>query len=215
MQRRPLLLCFAATGAAGLLGSVAIERPDGRVCSRVPPAFADGYTRLSFAADANRNIMRQHGAVAASAALAAAIRFSRDLDGSAGTEPIPPKVREALLPYFPAESLDRVRWTVAGRRASLGSALAGLSHYNGAVTLDNVVVFTNRRAAHLPGLWAHEMTHVRQYESLGLDTFARCYALDWERLEAEARANAVHVAADRATSRWHRSGPGRRRLNDS
>lgn len=215
MQRRPLLLCFAATGAAGLLGSVTIERSDGGLCTRVPPAFADGHTGLGVAAGANRNIVREHGAVAASAALAAAIRFSRDLDGSAGTEPVPPEVREALRPYFPAESLDRVRWTVAGRRASLGAVLAGWSHYNGAVTFDNVVVFTNRRAAHLPGLWAHEMTHVRQYEALGLDTFARCYALDWERLEAEARANAAYVTADRATLRWYRSDLGRRRLSDS
>ncbi len=206
MQRRPLLMCFIATGAVGCLGLWPIEPLEPKTCMRTPAAFADGYSQLELdTASPAAQIIRQHGAIAASAALAAAIRFSRDLDEGAGTEPMPPAVRRALLPYFPAESLDRVRWTVAGRRASLGSALAGWSHYNGAVTLDDVVVFTNRHAAHLVGLWAHEMTHVRQYEALGLDTFARCYALDWEGLEAEAAANAEHVLADRSRHlRMHR-----------
>lgn len=132
----------------------------------------------------------------ASTALAVGIRLSHANDMTAG-QPIPEHFRRALAPYFPRKTLERVRWTVAGRRLSIGTLWAKLLRGDGAVTLDNLVVFTSGRAATRVGLWAHELTHVRQYEVLGLDAFARCYAAAPAALERQARWNANRIQTER------------------
>jgi hypothetical protein len=133
---------------------------------------------------------------AAGAALAKAIRFSRMRARAAATFPIPPLLRERLAPYFPAAMLEKVRYSLAGRRVSLGSALASWHLKEGAVTLDDTVVFTNARAAADLRLWAHELTHVQQYDELGVDGFGRLYAFDWQLVEREAQANAEAIVTD-------------------
>lgn len=133
---------------------------------------------------------------AAGTALAQAIQFSRAQARGAATFPVPPALRERLAPYFPGPLLDKVRYNLAGRRVSLGSVLATWYYREGAVTLDDTVVFTNDHAAADIGLWAHELTHVQQYDELGVDGFSRLYAFNWQMLEREARANAGAVVAD-------------------
>lgn len=137
---------------------------------------------------------------AAGAALAKAIRFSRMRARAAATFPIPPLLRERLAPYFPAALLDKVRYNLAGRRVSVGSALAAWHLQEGAVTLDDTVVFTNARAAADLRLWAHELTHVQQYDELGIDGFGRLYAFNWQLVEREAQANADAIVTDLKTS---------------
>lgn len=133
---------------------------------------------------------------AAGSALAQAIRFSRMRARAAATFPIPPLLRERLAPYFSAALLDKVRYNLAGRRVSLGSALASWHLQEGAVTLDDTVVFTNAGAAADLRLWAHELTHVQQYDELGVDGFSRLYAFNWRLVEREAQANAEAIVAD-------------------
>ncbi|SFP40070.1 eCIS core domain-containing protein [Sphingomonas rubra] len=140
-------------------------------------------------------------------ALAQAIRFSRRQARTASPQPIPRAIAEALKDYFPSHTLRRVRWTTAGRRISLGTVLAGWYYREGAVTLDEVVVFSNPNTAKDVQLWAHELVHVRQYEEVGIDRFARLYVGSWPVLEQQARDNAAIIAREV----WKRTVPSRPR----
>lgn len=137
---------------------------------------------------------RNGGEHAAGTALAAAIRFSRDRAREAHVRTLSPEIARRLGPFFPAATLSRVRWTLAGRRVSLGTVLAGWYYREGAVSLDDTVVFSNMNTARNLELWAHELTHVRQMEELGLDDFALLYVADWRHLEEQARQNAATIA---------------------
>ena len=44
-------------------------------------------------------------------------------------------------------------------------------------------------------VWAHELTHVIQYEQLGIETFAFEYSYDFTDLENQARDNASRTMA--------------------
>lgn len=129
-------------------------------------------------------------------ALAASIRLSRAQARSAGVQPPPETVRRTLAAYFPTINLAAVGWTLTARRLQLGSELTGWYATEGAVTLHDVVVFSDRRTAANLWLWAHELTHVEQYLRLGLDGFAARYAADWRSLEREATDNAFRITAD-------------------
>lgn len=145
------------------------------------------------------------GADLAGDALAGSIRYSRSQARSGTVRRMPAGLVARLDPYFPADTLERVRWSVAGRRApSLGTVLAGWYFREGAVTLDDTIVFSSERAAEGLELWSHELTHVRQYEELGVRKFARLYVLNWPVLERQAYANASRIAAlegDRSRTR--------------
>jgi hypothetical protein len=62
-----------------------------------------------------------------------------------------------------------------------------------AVTLGDVIIFRDAQHAADPLLWAHELTHVEQYERLGMATFARQYLQQGWVLEQEAIANASKI----------------------
>ena len=56
-----------------------------------------------------------------------------------------------------------------------------------AMTLDDVIVFQDRRAAlEDPKLWAHELKHVMQFAEWGVAGFATRYLRDYEAVESEA-----------------------------
>ena len=57
-----------------------------------------------------------------------------------------------------------------------------------AVTLINVVVFRGPTEADDPSIWAHELTHVDQYQSWGVHSFAVQYTRNWQRVENPAYA---------------------------
>ena len=130
----------------------------------------------------------------AAAALARSIVLSKRNTLAAGAKPIPPNFREALEGHFPPNVLNEVRWSLAGRRVDLGSVLARWALTEGAVTLDDVVVFTSDVGAGNIKLWAHELTHVVQYRELGIRDFSRLYTANWRLLEGRARRNATLVA---------------------
>lgn len=128
-------------------------------------------------------------------ALAASIRFSRGQALNQGVQPIPPHIRAQLSPYMPANILDKVRWTTANGRVSLDTILAQGFNQSGAVTLDDVVVFSSPGLAtgnslNNVELWAHELTHVIQYQNMGVETFAFNYSVNSGGIEAQARDNA-------------------------
>jgi len=144
-------------------------------------------------------------------ALAATIRMTRNRAYSSGVRPIPAEVARALSPYFPAAMLNQVRWRPPMARPSMSGLLVHWYFREGAVTVHDVVLFSDERLAHDPNFWAHELIHVEQYRRYGVDGFARRYVSGWEKMEAEARQKAAKIRAEMkrrpvqgvgATGRW-------------
>jgi len=136
----------------------------------------------------------------AAPALATAIRFSRGQALNRGTQGIPTEIRQALTPYFPPGILDKVRWTTADG-VSIDGALKNWFNQEGAVTLDDVIVFSSAGLTSNVELWAHELTHVLQYSQLGVETFAFQYSVAFDGMEGQARQNASRIAASISASR--------------
>jgi Domain of unknown function (DUF4157) len=135
----------------------------------------------------------------AAPALATAIRFSRGQALNRGTQPIPPSVQQMLAPYFSQGILSRVRWTTADG-ISLDGALKNWFDQEGAITYDDVIVFSSAGLTNDVELWAHELTHVLQYSQMGVETFAFFYTFNFDSMEAQARQNASRVISSiRAT----------------
>lgn len=140
-------------------------------------------------------------------ALAQAIRFSRAQALTQAPAPMPDRIRTALAPYFSDDILDGARWTTAGQDLGLGSILARWYYEEGAVTLQDVIVFSDAAVARNVWLWAHELAHMEQYRRLGTQGFAARYAGDWRALEAEANRRAFAITADIRARRAARPSP--------
>jgi hypothetical protein len=128
-------------------------------------------------------------------AFAATIRLSRNRAVATGVRPVPARVARALAPFFSTTVLSQARWRPPMPQPSVTGLLVRWYFHEGAVTLDDVVLFSDARLAQDPGFWAHELTHVEQYRRYGVDGFARRYVSDWEGLEREARDRADKVRA--------------------
>ncbi|KAF1054260.1 MAG: hypothetical protein GAK43_00989 [Stenotrophomonas maltophilia] len=124
----------------------------------------------------------------AAPALAQWLRQSRE-QSLAEAQPIPPALRAQLTSYFPAQVLDAARYRV-GDDQELNAANAMLQNQDvAAVTLIDVIVFREANAAQGDvALWAHELTHVQQYQQLGVEGFADRYVRDYRSLEDPAYA---------------------------
>ena len=199
MLRTLLVLLLLAGGA---LGAVVFLGGGPRAFFTDDPPRAD-YTwlrrELSNAEDAAERMMggaRRSGNLAAAEALEQAILASRASALSTGTEPIPRAIREQLEDYFPQDVLDDVRWAFPNSYLDLGSLVAWYKAEGGAVTLQDTIVYASRAGLESEYLWAHELTHVLQYEELGLEDFARIYATNPELLEKQARENANRIVRD-------------------
>jgi len=109
-----------------------------------------------------------------------------------GARPMPAEVREILVPYFPSGILDKASWNVYDpNRITLDSAILSMQNELtsvGAITLDNVIVFyEGSQGQNNWKLWAHELTHVMQYDNMGVEGFADTYtAGGWNGLERQA-----------------------------
>ncbi|MDP2214947.1 DUF4157 domain-containing protein [Phenylobacterium sp.] len=140
-------------------------------------------------------------------ALVQAIRFSRARALEQDPRPMPERVRTALAPYFTDEILESARWTKAGEDLGLGSLLARWYYDEGAVTLKDVIVFSDGKVAQNLWLWAHELAHMEQYRRMGVNGFAARYASDWRELEAQANRRAFAITADIRARRAARPPP--------
>jgi len=123
--------------------------------------------------------------------LTTAIHQSRDRAYSHGRA-IPEAIRRTLAPFFPRTLLEKVRYSTAWQEAPAQDPLARVLLGSGAtaVTLIDVILFRDEQQAADPLLWAHELTHVEQYERLGVDTFVTQYLQHAWVLEHEAMARA-------------------------
>jgi Domain of unknown function (DUF4157) len=122
--------------------------------------------------------------------LADAIRSTRDRVYPQG-RPIPVALRRQLAPFFPRTVLEKVRYATAwDPTADLLPALFMGNSTKSAMTLGDVILFRDAHGVTDPLLWAHELTHVMQYQQLGVPAFATRYLeRGWE-LEAEAMEKA-------------------------
>ena len=133
----------------------------------------------------------------------AALQRSRDTLRAQG-KPIPDEVKKGLIPFYPAEMLENVRYVIGDVSPS---GLAGFAIRNGnaaAVTLIDTVVFKDEGYVGSLGLWAHELHHVQQYNEWGLSGFAANYAFGWSEVEAEASERAKAFVA------WYRERHGQK-----
>jgi hypothetical protein len=110
-------------------------------------------------------------------------------------QPMPAAIKQALTGYIDANILDRVRYQVgvddilnlAELTIAYGDQVSGLQTQ--AMTLLDLVVFRNDAdALNNPALWAHELTHVKQYREWGTHEFALRYVRDPQAVEAQANA---------------------------
>jgi hypothetical protein len=130
------------------------------------------------------------------APLYSVLESARERARSEDTYTIPAGVREQLSPYFSEDLMDSVVWTSTwGVTDGLPQTLAmACGAY--AITLVDVIVFRTDELAQNPVLWAHELTHVEQYQRWGTPEFSRRYtghSSDVEN-EAYARENQIRVA---------------------
>ncbi len=127
----------------------------------------------------------------AGSALARLIEEARQQAIADGVRPVPPGVSSALLGYFPAALLQRVRFASSGAPPLTLPALAFAYGDAVALTLGDVVQFKTERMAQSDlKTWAHELTHVMQYQRWGIDGFAQRYVRDSAEVEQEAIDNA-------------------------
>ncbi|MDP2228052.1 MAG: DUF4157 domain-containing protein [Moraxellaceae bacterium] len=208
LRRTPVVL--AVSMMAGLVLGACSGQPS--EASLRPPAEWRASVEQSArnAADQARGVseeaLRRSPAVTGPA-LVQAIRFSRAQAMSQTPEAMPDQIRTALAPYFADEILDGAKWTTAGQDLGLGSLLARWYYEEGAVTLRDVIVFSDAAVAKNVWLWAHELAHMEQYRRLGTEGFAESYVSDWRTLESEANRRAFAITADIRARRAARPSP--------
>ena len=141
------------------------------------------------------------------ASLARAIRYSRD-QALKDSYAMPAKIREALEPYFSRHILDKARYSTDWSSSSdlTLHRLLLATEYTSAVTLDNVIVFKNRKGVDDLWLWAHELKHVEQYDRWGVEAFAQKYAENYDLVEQEAYEYADYVVKQIAEKKKNSSG---------
>ena len=105
-----------------------------------------------------------------------------------GARPIPPEIRQQLSGYASEDSMNRVRYKIGDNGFVNLARLLEQGGLASAVTLIDVVVFRGPSEASDPALWAHELTHVDQYASWGVHSFAVQYARNANGVEDPAYA---------------------------
>ncbi len=123
--------------------------------------------------------------------LAQLIETAREQAIADGVRPLPPTVYRGLLGYFPPALLQRARFGCRGPRRIALPALTFSYGDAAAIALGDVILFRDERAAQADlRLWAHELTHVMQYQRWGMEGFASHYVEDSGSVEQEAHDNA-------------------------
>jgi Tfp pilus assembly protein FimT len=187
-----LLMLTMPGGASALPGAdefAALARKTGVLGVQAADAALDDAAAYWFARDRNGT----RSLAGSGPALAAAIRIARADALRSGAKPVPPEIKRAFRRHYSSKVLDEARWIVAAPNSRLGRLLARWPVQNGAVTLNEVIVFKTRAAAANRRLFAHELTHVEQYRRLGIDRFANRYAAKRAAMEQEAHAKARRV----------------------
>ena len=168
---------------------VDINIPAGTVSVNTPKPQAIPQMLQNLPRDVGQALLNPAGAV-----LATAIRQGA-AQARYGAKPIPDNLRSMLAPYFSQNILNKARWNLYDpNRITIDNAITSWFQGEGAVTLDNIVVFSDLSPALSDWkLWAHELTHVMQYDNMGVESFASVYSVNWNSLENQARQWADRV----------------------
>ena len=129
-------------------------------------------------------------------ALTHLIETTRQQAIAEGVRPIPAAVYRSLLGYFPPILLRKTRFAGDRPDALTSPALVFPVGDAPAVTLGEIVLFKTERLAQSDlKLWAHELTHVMQYQRWGIDGFADHCLQDCSAVRQEANDNADRFMA--------------------
>jgi hypothetical protein len=132
----------------------------------------------------------------AASVLAGMIDSARQQAIANGVRPVPPGVYRALLGYFPAELLRRARLAVGGTgRLSLPTLAFSYGDAQAMTLGDVILIKTEQMAEANLKVWAHELTHVMQFQRWGIEGFAERYVRDSVAVEREAIDNANRFIA--------------------
>lgn len=197
-----LLLSGSIAEAGGLLGDIVnrvvpgagtrLDDAHRQIKNAIPPykALEEG------ASHAVNETFVQAGAPA----LIELIARSRDDALRQGVQPIPPDIRANLVGFIPENILNVVRFRVQGG-GDLTLQVNSIRYGEAAaVALDYVVVFKEQNDALFnPTLWAHELTHIAQYQRWGIRDFAIRYLRSYQSVESEAYEAETRYAAWVAT----------------
>jgi hypothetical protein len=116
-------------------------------------------------------------------------------DAINGAMPMPPHVRQALQGWYSPQLMDIVRYKVGdGGALNLGNVSVRYGTAE-AITLIDVIIFSNPDLANDFALWVHEMKHVQQYAEWGVHSFAVQYMRSWNGVEDPAYAVQSQFAA--------------------
>jgi hypothetical protein len=116
------------------------------------------------------------------------------------SHPVPFAVRSALRGRISDQALAMARYSTdwgATQNGTIQQFLLANGHAV-AVTLGGVIVFASPDDASSDNLelWEHELTHVEQYQRMGIDAFAQRYVVDYRSLESEAENKAARPRDD-------------------
>jgi hypothetical protein len=165
------------------------------LCLLAAPATAQG-TGLPLPLDAPARAALETGLHIAAAALANALVQSRDAAWAAGTSPMPPHIREALLAWYPASLLDSIEYRTGIAEDSTLQSLSIRYGEASAIALIDTIIFADTRDAETNlALWAHEVKHIEQVRRWGVMGFAQRYVRDHRAVEDEAYAIGNSVKA--------------------
>jgi len=132
----------------------------------------------------------------AGSALGRLIDSARQQAIADGVRPIPASINRSLIGFFPPTLLQRCRYAIGNSGALKLPALAFSYGDATAITLGEVVLFKSKRVAETDlKVWAHDLTHVMQFQRWGLDGFANHYVRGSAGVEQEAIDNADRFTA--------------------
>jgi hypothetical protein len=192
-EQLALLRATYGPEAARAVGDLRIESA-GAVETRIPPE-----------GDVLADVLRSEPALGrlGSQALAGLLRRAYDSYAGAG-HPVPDAVKVLLSITFSPELLDSVRVVDSDAEGSAPAILRELQTSFGeavggdyAVTIGNLIAFSEIPKPSEIDFWAHELRHVVQYRQLGgIDAFAAAYTRDFKKLEGEANAASRQGVSD-------------------
>lgn len=136
-----------------------------------------------------RNLSREYLVETAGPVLAGLIQASRNDTLNGGVQDVPQNIRDIMMRFYGFDITAGVRFRV-GQGGDLALASNAFRYGDAiAITLVDLIVFTNQSTAQDLSVWAHELAHVQQFRNWGLMDFAKRYVRDHQSVENEAYAS--------------------------
>ena len=179
----------SSASAGGLIGDIvnkvipgagtALDDAHRRIKNAIPPykAIEEGASHM-----VNESLVQSGAPV-----LQELIARSRDDALRAGVKSIPYEIRRNLSGFIAERTLNAARYRIRGGGDLTLQVNAIRYGEASAITLDYVIVFKELNdALYNVTLWAHELTHVSQYQRWGLRDFSIKYLRSYDSVEREA-----------------------------